>query len=265
MPRHFIDFPITKYAFGNNEDQVYFPKLTTYVDMFENVKEQLTLYKTINIIDNEGPDSLSFRLYGTVDYYWTFYLLNDKLKESGWPLTLDRQDEIVQERYSGHTCTFEDPIEPNFPVGTIVDVVGAGLKATVKKKNPDLGQVYLTVDPVDPVSGQTLNKSLIHNLMLGTTQLSYDAAQINYTVGNVVSVRKEYEAIHHYENSDGVYVDIEPSQQGFDGGADTRSGLISVTWESRFKDKNEDLKNIKVIRPGAITKVVGEYKKALRK
>lgn len=263
MPRHFADFPITRYSFGDEEDRVYFPKLSTSIDLFDKVKQELSLYKKVTIIDNERPDSLSYRLYGTVDYYWTFYLMNDKIKESGWPLTLERQDEIIKETYNGWVLTFESPIEPNFPIGQTVEIAGAGLTGTVKKKNPDLGQVYLTVSPV--YDGVTINQNLVNNYMLSATQLSYDKDEINYVVDRIVSVKKEYEGIHHYENLDGEYVDITPSEQGFDGGTDTTSGLVSVTWESRFKDKNDDLKNINVIRPDAINSVVGEYKKALRR
>jgi len=263
MPRYFTDFPLVRYSFGSQEDRVYFPKITTFVDVFDKVKQELSLYKKISIIDNERPDSLSYRLYGTVDYYWTFYLMNDKIKESGWPLTLERQDEIIKERYNGWVLTFEGDIEPNFPVGQVVEIRGAGLTGTVKKKNPDLGQVYLTVSPV--YNGQTINQNLVNNYMLSALELYYQSQQIDYTVSRIVSVKKEYEAVHHYENSSGEYVDITPSQQGYGGGTDTRSGLTTVTWESRFKDKNDDLKNIVVIRPDAINSVVGEYKKALRR
>lgn len=266
MSIYFRNFPIVKYRFGDNEQDVFFQNLTSYVNLFEKIRDEVTYYTEVEIIDGERPDTLSYRLYGTVDYYWTFYFLNEKIQESGWPVTLDREYEIIREYYPYWVFTSESPFARFFPIGQIIDL-NVGIQAEVIKTDPTLGQIYLNPIPVFTSTGTPLNDLQVSNFMLATTQLSYleDGTGALRTAGRRVSVEREYEAIHHYEDLEGNYVDIDPFKQGFDGGEDTRTGKISVTWEERLKQRNNDLKKITVLRPNVVTRVAGEFERALRR
>lgn len=257
MSKYFENFSITKYSFGDNEEKVYFEKLTTYIDLFESIKEILAFYTTVEVIDGERPDTLSYRLYGTTDYHWTFYFMNEKLRESGWPVTLEREYELIREYYPYWAITTESPIAQFFPEGQVI-THNSGITSTVIKKYPDLGQIV--VEPAN-VTNQA-------NLMLATTQVTYlegGVGGILREAENIVSVEREYESAHHYENSSGEYIDIDPFSQGFSGGTDSRSGLVTVTWEERFKNKNGDLKQLTVLRNDVVAQVVGEFNRALKK
>lgn len=266
MPTYFRNFPIIKYRFGDNEQDVFFQNISLYVNLFEKIKDEVTYYTEIEIIDGERPDTLSYRLYGTVDYYWTFYFLNEKIQESGWPVTLDREYEMIREYYPNWVLTTQARFAQFFPVGQVVNH-NVGIKSTVIKTDPTLGQIYLRPSNIFTPSGAVLNDLQVANFMLATTQLSYieDGTGVLRTVGEVVDVSREYEAIHHYENLNGEYVDINPFEQGFDNGTDSRDGLVRVTWESRFKQRNDDLKKITVLRPNVVNRVAGEFERALRR
>jgi len=257
MSKYFENFPITKYSFGDNEEPVYFEKLTTYIDLFESIKEVLAFYTTVEVIDGERPDTLSYRLYGTTDYHWTFYFMNEKIRESGWPLTVDREYELIREYYPNWVITTESPIAQFFPAGQVI-THNTGITSTVVKKYPDLGQLVIS-----PASAP--NQS---NLLLSTTQVTYlegGVGGILRQAEDIVSVKREYEAVHHYENLSGEYVDINPDEQGFEGGTDSTSGLTTITWEERFKSKNEDLRQLTVLRSDVVAQVVGQFNRALKK
>lgn len=263
---YFRNFPIVKYAFGDNEPEVYFQKLSSMIDLFDIAKQDISYYTTQTILDNERPDTLSYKLYNTVDYYWTFFLMNDNLRESGWPLTIDREREIIEERYPNYIMTTDSFISSTFPIGTEVKHTGVGSNPSfsiIVKKNLDLGQ--LVVEPTgfeedfvggNPVRVPASPIDTISN-MLNTTAIAYVDVDDVSQVANVYQSVREYQGAHHFENSDGEYVDVNPYSQD-------RSGLIEITFEERLKAKNESLKEIIVLRPGIVNSVVGEFQKLIR-
>ena len=63
------------------------------------VKSYNVYYQDYVIQNAERPEQLSYKLYRNPNYYWTFYLLNDHLRQGGWPL---RNNEVylkAQEYY----------------------------------------------------------------------------------------------------------------------------------------------------------------------
>ena len=68
--------PVKK--FGNETDASLIQDLTVYVDIVDQLKDDTTSYGTYDILDGDRPDQVSFKLYGTPNYHWTFYYLNDK-------------------------------------------------------------------------------------------------------------------------------------------------------------------------------------------
>ena len=81
--RFFKNFDIIDYRFGDNEPPVLFNNITQYVDMVDQLKDNVSFYNKYTIVAGERPDTLAYELYGNTDYYWTFYLMNDHIRESG--------------------------------------------------------------------------------------------------------------------------------------------------------------------------------------
>lgn len=263
MSSFFKNFPLIKYSFGDNEPLVYFQKISTGVDLIDVLKEQISVYTKQTILDNERPDTLSYKLYGTSDYYWTFFLMNDKLRESGWPVPSEREYEVLYERYPNYTMTTDSFVATSFPVGTKVKT-STGYFATVLKKNLDLGQIIIKPNGFKEVYVSQANSYQIigatpseyPNNFTGVTSISFDDGSITQ-VASVWLSQAEYNAAHHYEDSKGEYVDVNPYSQD-------RSGKKLVTVKDRFQAKNRDLKEIVVLKPEVADSVVGEFKKLLR-
>lgn len=63
----------------------------------------------------------------------------------------------------------------------------------------------------------------------------------------------QYNAVHHYENADGEWVDIDPFTETIP------SSLNPVTNIERLTAKNNDLKQIKILKGDAVESVVKEF------
>ena len=82
----FKDFGDVTYSFGNNELATLTPDISKYVDVVDQVKDDIAFLTYYYIKEGDRPDQVSLQLYGTTLYYWTFYLLNDNIRQQGWPL-----------------------------------------------------------------------------------------------------------------------------------------------------------------------------------
>ena len=72
----------------------------------------------------------------------------------------------------------------------------------------------------------------------------------------VTSFEFQYNAAHHYENSDKEYVDIDPE-------VGPGALLTEVTWLDRVQKINTDNREIKVIKPGLINDIVRSFREAV--
>lgn len=148
----FRNFPFVNYRFGDEIDPAVFQNLTAYIDIIDQFKDDLNFYETYYIKDGLRPDALSYELYGTSDYYWMFYLLNDKLRQQGWPLSEQDVYTLARKYYPNLVLYSDRTMINQFYVGDYVaTATGEGFtnpdfKAIILEKNYDLGQ--LTVKPL---------------------------------------------------------------------------------------------------------------------
>jgi hypothetical protein len=123
MSNYFKEFPVVDYKFGNEETTTRFQHLGTAVDILHQVKEYAVYYQTYHIQNGERPEQLSYKLYGNVNHYWTFYLLNDHLRQGGWPLR-DADVYPKAQEYYPNTVLAVDGVamqqEPKVVLGKIV-------------------------------------------------------------------------------------------------------------------------------------------------
>lgn len=79
-----------------------------------NIFKNLTFLENYYIKDEDTPESLSYNLYNTVDYSWTFLFINEMFnREYDWPLTRQKFDELMQTKYS-NSCVFISDSSINF-------------------------------------------------------------------------------------------------------------------------------------------------------
>lgn len=247
----FQRFPVVNYNFGDNEGAVLFNNLSVYIDLFDQLKDQISYYEKYTIQDGDRPDIVSQKLYGRPDYHWTFFLINDSLRASGWPLPERELRELVKKRYPHRTVTTQDAFAANFLPG--VNVVGrtSGTTGRVVERNLDLGQLVIASDKNE--AGLNNNFGGSEQISAGDTTLEQAANIIQATAETV-----QYNSVHHYIDGDGKVADIDPYN-------DVPSNLTPVTIMEDHINFNDDLKRISIIKPSAINAVTNEFFKLLSK
>lgn len=238
MSKFFRNFPVVDYRFGDNVNTNRFNNLSVYVDIIDQIKDDASFFEKYSIFEDERPDQLSNKLYGNPSYHWTFFLLNDHLRESGWPASNLEVVSLAKKYYPYRTITTKTSIASTLTPGKTIEGTSSGSTGTIISRNLDLGQII-----VDSANGFS-NGEVIYN----TEEVTQTAVVFTNTL--------QYLSVHHYENSDKVWVDIDPALQ-------TPGDLVSVTHLDRLRNRNDDLKLIKILKPAALTSIVSEFKRLL--
>jgi len=247
---YFQRFPFVEYNFGDNEANTIFPNITSYIDMLDQLKNEVAFYEKYTILDGDRPDVVSQKLYGTPDYHWTFFFMNDGLRESGWPLPERDMRELVKKRYPHRTVTTESTIASNFLPGSFITGKTSGTTGRVIERNLDLGQIVIASDQNE--AGLNNNFGQTEQIVAGTT-----AEEQAINTANLISESVQYNAPLYYKNSSGDIVDIDPYNQ-------STSGLIPTTIMEDNIEFNDKLKDIIIIKPSSIVTVVSNYFKLLK-
>ena len=251
----FRNYPITSYKFGTSsqvEGVNLIQDLSAYSDVLDQVKDQVTALSFYTVLEGDRPDQLSQKFYGRSDFHWTFWLINDHIRESGWPLDRTELDQFLAAKYSGVAVVTRTDFFGTIPDGsnvagptlrvgdTLVGSVSA-TSATVTKLDPDNGQIFLT-----GTSLYTATEAATWVDSNGVTQTLIVHASTTYA-----------NSIDHAEDADGQIVDYDPT---------VGPGVLNVTVS--LKDmvirRNEELRQIRLIKPNYIEQIVDTFNRSLQ-
>jgi hypothetical protein len=238
---YFRYFPRVDYLFGDEQRPDQFENISVYTEIIDSIKNNVAFYTDYYIQDGERPDQVSYNLYGTATAHWTFFLMNDKLRERGWPLTNREIYEKAQADYSETVLTTRTVLTDKFKVGQTITGTTSGATGTIDHRHLDLGQLVLSGDTGTFIAGETIT-SLNENDILETIVLTSTAV--------------EYLSAHHYENASGEVVDIDPT-------VGPGALLTEVTYLDRYISMNDELKQIRIIKPEIMPNITKSYREAI--
>lgn len=271
----FRDFPKIQYMFGDAELPVNFQNLSVYIDAFDQVREYKAYYQKYTIKNNERPDQLSLDLYGTVDYYWTFFLMNEHLRTSGWPLPSSQVYAKSQEYYPNIVYTTDGTSLIN-STGTLLPLcrsetfaVGQWVYLPVSKKavkilriNDQLAQIFLETTTLPD------NESLLQTISAKDAESVLEDSSYIPTVIATAFVQDSYyqhDAIHHYEDANGDWITPETaSYEPYPFQWNTVNTAQSISYYQRMRDINLENRAISVLKPAAAMEVVSDFKQLLK-
>jgi hypothetical protein len=231
MSQYFSYFPTINY-------NVFFDGQTSSLtDIFRIVKvkrlykDDITYYTFYDIQDGERPDVVSAKLYGSPEYYWTFFMVNDNLVNlhTDWPLSSADLNHLVDKKYSGYVLTTDEDISTKFTKNNIVEGLVSGATARVIDKDPNLGLIR-----IDNIQGTFNPNEIIYDPLTNTFA----------TINNQVLFK---DAVHHYENVDGDYV-IR--------GTLNATPISNIEYEFALNDTKTQ---IKVIRPQYVQVIADQF------
>ena len=230
----FNQFPKTSYSVLNDGVNTQIVDLYRYVDVVEQLASDVVAYSMVDIIDGERPDNLSHRLYGTPDYYWTFFFLNDALKEGqgAWPLSDAELKAAIKNQYEG-VAAYRFPYVTSasgdvftikeIPIGNErylpylhllyrFDTVfqdglpkGVHSKAKIKGIDVNLSQIFIDTTNVEAISDSTQPLTSVQTAK-GKTAIFHDSSNsLNFTI----------RFINPHSPGDEGYADVEALRKEF--------------------------------------------------
>lgn len=243
MSTYFKDFPVTGYAFGNNLNPIGFQNITAYVEILDNIKNIVSFYKEFNIQAGDRPDQVSTQLYNSPDYYWTFFLMNDHVREQGWPLTELQLKERAATDFPHRVLTTNTELTGVFKVGQTVTGSSSGSTGTIVHRNLDLGQIVIDGTTISGVFSKEVITSQVGEIVQSVT-LSGSIDQPN--------------AIKHYIDASKSQVDIDPHS------GTVPAAYTPVTNLDFYRGQNDALKAIRVVNPDQIVQIAKAFREELR-
>jgi len=251
---YFRNTPNALYRFGNNEKSILFQDISRYADTIDAIKDDVTAYTKYTILENMRPDQVSFELYGNPQYYWTFFLMNDNIREQGWPLSQTELLTQCQRDFPGTVLVTSTNLVQDLFTGTGVlrDKILSGVTL--------IGQTSGVIAEVDHIHydlGLIVVKGTKSFLAGEFVYLSTDI-NVGFTASSVVA---EYLSTHHWEDANGNYVDLI----GDDGIVDITGGALNteITNYDNYIRVNDSLKEIKVLKRGIVGQVSDAIKTAI--
>lgn len=255
----FKKFPYVGYDYYGNGVVTNVVEISRFVRYIEEFKEDLDLYTYYEIQEGDRPDVISQLLYDTPEYYWTFFIVNDILRQgiSSWPLSSMEFEKYMAEEYNGVAVTcrseyiydgdgllvsIENSLADRFEIGETMVGFLSGATGVLKSKDPSKQQMIIT-----DVVGTFQENEIIRG---------------NYTEDSVTSytVTDWQLAPHHYEDFQGREVDNSIYITG--GHPFTLSNIVTYReYETRL---NEERSRIRVVRPEHIFEFSRTYEKLVK-
>ena len=243
--QYFRDFPITSYFFGDETVSNQFQNIAVYADIIDQMKDISSSYVDYYILPEERPDQLSYKLYGDEQFYWTFFLMNDKLREQGWPLSNSKLYDWAVKNYNERVITTKDVLTDKFAIGKTIQGNTSSASGTIIKRDLDLGQVWVEASTTAFEAGEVV----------------VDTADGSKSI-TVLSTENRINAAHHYEKTaaavQGDHHDIDPAANR------PSTEAVEKTWMDRLIKQNDNLKSIIVLKENNILNIVNSFKETVR-
>lgn len=291
MSNYFQNFPVVDYKFGDEINFNKFQHLGTAVDILDQVKEYSVYYETYNIQNGERPEQLSYKLYKDVNHYWTFYLLNDHLRQGGWPLRsadvypkalkyypntvvkvsavtqdkepklIDTKDEIIIQYVATKEQT---PMaqSQNYVPGNYVYFRFSKSAGEILKIDQKMGMIWTDAKDIRGIDDivEVIDKEDAEKVRADREYIP----EVRRAEMEIIEVYDEHDAPHHYEDVSGNW--IYPEYDGeypFPINHRSVNTMNSISYYQRLTELNDEQKAISVIKKDSINDIVREFNKLL--
>jgi hypothetical protein len=231
MSFYFQNFPTIQYDIYGTGRPVEIVDIFRAVRLRKDIRDNILLYTFYEIEDGERPDTVSMNVYGTPDYYWTFFMVNENLVNvyNDWPLSRQELENKIQKKYAGNVILTDTNIAASFVPGETLQGLASGATAIIREKDVNLGLVKVESITGAFQVGELVRGSTTNDILTLSAVTTFDKAP------------------HHYVDAQGNYVQKNTI------------GAQRVTNDEYEIELNEQKSRIKVIRPEYISRVADEF------
>jgi hypothetical protein len=230
MSSYFQNFPLTQYDLYGDSQKTDVVDIFRIVKVKKRFKDDVTFYTFYTIQDGERPDVVSTRLYGSPDFFWTFFMVNDNLVNihTDWPMSTTDLQQLIDKKYAGTALTTNEDISRKFIKGNTIAGLVSGARAILLDKDPNIGVIK-----IEPISGTFVANEIVRDI--STNEFA--------TISNQVHFK---DVPHHYEDANGY----------------TMKGAIGATPVTNQEYEfllNDTKAQIKAIRPQYIQSIADQF------
>jgi len=251
---YFNNFSTVEYDFDASGINREIKNLAQYSTIITKNIDNVAFYSYYNIQDGERPDTVSQNLYGTPDYYWTFFIVNNELQNywHDWPKSSESLRKFAEAEYIGLAAIFDANEEGfgKFVVGGTVTGSLSNATGTVIAIYPTLGYIQIEQDKTSVANFRTEGESI--TLTASNSTASEDISRVGNTLACTSIVKAAYAPNYHID----------------DGTKErTRRRTAGTSPVTNFEEENEVnliKSRIKVIKPEFIGEVVDAFEKSMR-
>lgn len=264
-----------------SETKISFPDFYRQIaylkpEIFSSAKD--LFYEMVEVRDGERPEQLSYRLYESEDYYWTFFIINNKLRlgESiQWALSMKELNTLLSLSKYKNVVTAYNPrhqdalslITKSFKIGEEVIGTNTGYRANILKIRPDYGQIFLTALKPYNVENETPfleDNHLLYDppeLLVG--QESKESIVIEKSQLFPKAVYKYFDRQTKREANNNNFIPLPEKKNPWTQVSDGE--LSYVSFEQHFEKKNDHLRSIKVLKKTSVLRFVDTVHELLKR
>lgn len=266
----FRQFPKIQYDFFNRGVNYEITDFFRYVNADLKLLDDVSVYSYYRVQNGERPDVVSMKLYGTPDYYWTFFIINDHLKSglANWPMSAELFEDYIKNEYDGYAITSQVNIVVN-PDGeklytdTLADEFPIGTPVLAKGPPPTIGAPTTTSTGVVFARNPQLSQLVIKDVVVAPSQ-----TQPFQTNGKIISSSDTFtinswtefrNAAHHFVDADG---NISYNSYFFDV-VESAPQIQNLTLISNYEyesNLNDERADIRIIKPSLINQFAHQYR-----
>lgn len=239
---YFSNFNRVSYDIFDDGSPQLITNIATYSKIGGKLLDDASFYSTYTIPDGYRPDNVSEDLYGTPEYYWTFFVINDHLKNyySDWPRSSGDVREYTEAKFPNLALIGRDIFGDDNLAGKIK--VGATVRGQISNARGTLVAKYPTNSyaVIERTSGtfRAVGEAIIDNLG-------------NSLIGE--SIIPEADAPAYYKDA------VTGKRTHF-----RTAGVVRVTHFDVEIEKNNENAIIRVIKPQFIARVAKEFRKSMK-
>ena len=108
----FSQFPKLSYDIDGEGSYVNLTDISRTADISTFNEDKVSYYTYYEVNDGDRPDTVSQLLYGTPEYYWTLFILNDSLKaglNNAWPVSGLDFETMIANQYDKYSAFAVNP------------------------------------------------------------------------------------------------------------------------------------------------------------
>ena len=246
---------------------MYFEKLgtteynnITIPDIFKRIvisNPEITksdLVEQYEITEGETPESLSFKYYDSVEYYWTIMLLNNiKSRYFDWPFSSQELGQYILGKYGNKSALFFH--ENNLTSNNIVLCTAKYIRVNTVENNYKEYQVYSCDRNLNKLEIEKITELEMRPIHTDLNLLDNNKNIITTLVADRIVYENE-QSVHHFKISDTPqreflvrYINYSPVPE-------------MVTNQEFESELNEQKRKIYLIKPNFISLFVNAFKAA---